>query len=209
MPAPRTDDQPRSYAGALRPLVLGSIGFFASVAICIAIAHDPTVEHDGISYFSVRATTLPVILLGYTSIIAGMLVSARRFPGDALGRRLALPMRCLPGFFVLLLLTPFNKGTAFNWTHMTVGVTLALSQLVVTVWLCTELPATRVIAAATVELAGGVISALSLPDTSFNYLLQGELLFNLGFCLCLLAVVADAAASASATETLGGSFAQD
>jgi hypothetical protein len=205
----RALDPYRSYAGALRPLIIGSGGFFASVAICIAIAHDPTVERDGISYFSVRATTLPVILVGYASVITAMLVSARRFPDDELGRRLALPLRCMPVFFVLLLLTPFNKGTAFNWTHMTVGVTLALSQGVVTVWLCTVLPATRVLAAAFVELTGGLVSALSLPDSSFNYLLQGELLFNLGFCLCLVAAVATAAASASATEPLGESFAQD
>lgn len=197
----------KSYAGSLRPLVAGSLGFFSSVAACLAITHDATVEHDGISYFSVRSTTLPVIVLGYGSVILGMLVAARRFPDDSLGRRLALPMRCLPVFFVLLLLTPFNKGTALNWSHMTVGVTLALAQGVVTVWLCSVLPAPRVLAAAALELAGGVVSALSLPDTSFNYLLVGELLFNLGFCLCLVAVVHDAvAAEPGAVE---GSFAQD
>jgi hypothetical protein len=205
----RTFDASRSYAGALRPLLVGSAGFFASVAICIVIAHDPTVEHDGISYFSVRATTLPVILVGYLSVIAGMLVSARRFPDDELGRRLALPLRCMPVLFVLLLVTPFNKGTALNWTHMTVGVTLAISQGVVTVWLCTVLPATRVLAAAFLELTGGVISALSLPDGSFNYLLQGELVFNVGFCLCLIAVVAAAASTATSVEPLGESFAQE
>ncbi len=112
----RTSDTPRSYAGALRPLLLGSAGFFASVAVCIAIAHDPTVEHDGISYFSVYPPTLPVILVGYLSVITGMLVSARRFPDDVLGRRLALPLRGMPVLFVLLLLTPFNADTALNWT---------------------------------------------------------------------------------------------
>lgn len=205
----RTPDSSRSYAGALRPLLVGSLGFFASVAVCILIAHDPTVEHDGISYFSVSATTLPVILVGYLSVIAGMLLSARRFPNDELGPRLALPLRCMPVFFVLLLITPFNKGTALNWTHMTVGVTLAVSQGVVTVWLCTVLPATRVLAAAFVELTGGVISALSLPGSSFNYLLEGELVFNVGFCLCLIAVVAAAASAAATKASLRESFAQE
>jgi hypothetical protein len=208
MPWFRHADPARTYAGALRPLAAGSAGFFASVAMCLAITHDGTVEHDGISYFSVRAPTLPVILLGYASVTAGMLAAARRFPDDGLGRRLALPMRCLPVFFVLLLLTPFNQGTAFNWTHMTVGVTLALSQLVVTIWLCSVLPSTRVLLAAVVELTGGVIAAASLPGTSFNYLFIGELLFNVGFCLCLLAVVADAA-RVPADPSLGESYAQD
>ncbi len=81
---------------------------------------------------------------------------------------------------------------------MTIGVTLACSQGVVTLWLCTVLPATRVLAAAFVELTGGVMSALSLPGSTFNYLLQGELVFNVGFCLCLVAVVAAAARAATA-----------
>jgi hypothetical protein len=66
----------RSYAAALRPLLVGSTGFFASVATCLAISHSATTEHDGIKYFSVRSTTLPVILLGYLCVITGMLVAA-------------------------------------------------------------------------------------------------------------------------------------
>lgn len=198
-----------SYADARRALLAGSLGFWASVAVCVAIAHDATVEHDGISYFSVRATTLPVIVLGYGSIIAGMLVAARRLPDDELGRRLALPMRCMPAAVVALLLTPFNKGTALNWTHMTLGVTLAISQAAVSVWLCTVLPALRVLAAAVVQALGGVIAALSMPDSSFNFLLQGELVFNLGFCACLVAAVGAAAARRGDASALRGSLAPD
>jgi hypothetical protein len=192
----------RSYAAALRPLLIGSTGFFASVAICLAISHSATTEHDGISYFSVRSTTLPVILVGYLCVITGMLAAARRFPEEDLGNRLALPMRCMPVLFVALLCTPFNKGTFLNWTHMTVGVMLAISQGIVTIWLCSVLPAFRVLAAAGLELVGGVVCALSLPGTSFNFLLQGELLFNLGFCLCLIAVVHDAAAAPPANDVV-------
>ncbi len=188
-------DEPieRSYAMALRPLIAGSTGFFGSVAVCLAISHSATTEHDGISYFSVRSTTLPVILLGYACVIIGMLTAVRRLPDNQLGNRLSLAMRCMPVLFVALLVTPFNKGTLLNWTHMTIGVSLALAQGVVTVWLCSILPTARVLASAALELAGGGVSALSLPDSSFNYLLQGELLFNLGFCLCLIAVVHAAA----------------
>jgi hypothetical protein len=200
-----------SYAAARRALIAGSAGFWASIAVCLAIAHDATVEHDGISYFSVRATTLPVIVLGYAAVIAGMLVAARRLPDDDLGRRLALPMRCMPAVVVALLVTPFNKGTALNWTHMTLGVTLATSQAVVTAWLCMVLPALRVLAAGLLQLVGGVVAALSLPDTSFNYLLQGELLVNLGFCACLVAAVGAAAATRDDGEgsALRGSFVPD
>lgn len=192
----------RSYGAALRPLILGATGFFACVAICLAISHSATTEHDGISYFSVHATTLPVILLGYLLVITGMLAAVRRLPDHELGNRLALPMRCMPILFVALLCTPFNKGTLLNWTHMTVGVALAVAQGVATIWLCSVLPAIRVLAAAGLELVGGVICALSLPDSTFNFLLQGELLFNLGFCLCLIAVVHDAASTAPTSEVV-------
>jgi hypothetical protein len=77
---------------------------------------------------------------------------------------------------------------------MTVGVMLAIAQGIVTVWLCSVLPAFRVLAAAGLELVGGIVCALSLSDSSFNFLLQGELLFNLGFCLRPIAVVRNAAA---------------
>jgi hypothetical protein len=199
---PRREEVASAYGAALRPLAAGALGFFGSVVVCLAIAHDAVVEHDGISYFSVRATTLPVILCGYVAVAAGMLLAASRFPDDELGRRLALPLRCFPGFFALLLVTPFNRGTALNWTHMTVGVTLALAQALVTAWLCTVLPAVRVLASAALEFAGGLLAVGSLPGSAFNYLFTGELLFNVGFCLCLLAVVHDAAAVPS-PEALG------
>jgi hypothetical protein len=38
---------------------------------------------------------------------------------------------------------------------------------------------------AAVQLAGGIIGALSLPDWRFQYLMYGELIFELGFCVCL------------------------
>ena len=182
-----------SYDAARRALLAGAVGFFGAVAVCLLISHSATTEHDGISYFSVRADTLPIIVLGYGSVTVGMLVAARRLPNDDLGRRLALPLRGMPACFAALLLTPFNKGTALNWTHMTLGVTLAISQAAVTIWVLAVLPALRVLLAAVVQLVGGVVAAWSMPTTSFNFLLQGELLFNVGFCACLVAAVGAAA----------------
>lgn len=46
---------------------------------------------------------------------------------------------------------------------------------------------------------------MSLPDTAFNFLLQAELLLNLGFYLCLIAVVHDATAAPLASDTLAWS----
>ncbi len=123
-------------------------------------------------------------MLGDPADSTGLVLAARRLPDDDLGRGLAVPMRDMPVYFVGLVLTPFDWGTALNWTHRTLGVTLSVLQAVVAVWLCTELPTPRVPAAASLELVGGLTAAHSVPASSCTYLLQGELLFNLGFCLC-------------------------
>jgi hypothetical protein len=183
-----------SYAAARRALVVGASGFWASVALCLLISHSATTEHDGLSYFGIRADTLPIIVLGYASVSAGMLLAARRLPLDEIGRRLARPLRCWPACFALLLITPFDAGTAVNWTHMTLGVTLAVSQAVVTIWLCSAFPVPRVLGCAGMVLVGGIVCALSMPGTSFNFLLQGEVLFNAAFCAVLVTSVAAAAA---------------
>jgi hypothetical protein len=193
-------DPGRSYGAAQRALTQGFIGFWAAIVACLAVSHSATTEQDGISYFGVHATTLPLIVLGYASVVAGMLVAAQRLPLDGVGRRLALPLRWMPACALLLLLTPFNHGTALNWSHMTVGVALAISQAAVTVWLLVVLSAPGVAAGALLELVGGVVSAISLPGSSFNHLLQGELLFNLGFCVALVVALQ----AASRTESAGG-----
>jgi hypothetical protein len=43
-----------------------------------------------------------------------------------------------------------------------------------------------VVLGVTIQLAGGIVGALSLPDWRFQYLLYGEMLFEFGFGLCLL-----------------------
>jgi hypothetical protein len=193
-------DPGRSYGAAQRALIQGFVGFWSAIVACLVVSHSATTEQDGISYFGVHATTLPLIVLGYASVIAGMLVAAQRLPADPVGRRLALPLRAMPVCAFLLLLTPFNHGTALNWSHMTVGVSLAFSEAAVTVWLLAVLAAPGVAAGALLELVGGVICALSLPGTSFNHLLQGELLFNLGFCVAIVAALQTASRAESSDD---------
>ena len=36
------------------------------------------------------------------------------------------------------------------------------------------------------QLAGGIVAAVSLPDWGFNHMLDGEMVFELGFAWCLI-----------------------
>jgi hypothetical protein len=194
-----------SYAAALPPLIVGSTGFFASVAICLAISHGATTEHDGISYFSVRSTT-QTALLGYLCVITGMLAAMRRLTDHELGNRVGLPMRCMPVAVHRGALHAVQQGhlvqpDAHDGRRDAGDSPKASSRSRSA--RCSPRSASS--PRAGLELLGGIISAMSLPDTAFNFLLQAELLLNLGFYLCLIAVVHDATAAPLASDTLAWS----
>jgi hypothetical protein len=93
----------------LRPLLVGSTGFLASVAICLAISHSATTEHDGISYFSLDdAAGNPArpALRDHRHAGCGPPIP-RRGPRQPVGVADAVPV-----LFVALLRTPFNKGAS-------------------------------------------------------------------------------------------------
>jgi hypothetical protein len=87
---------------------------------------------------------------------------------------------------ILLLVTPYNEGAFLNWTHMTVGVVGALVQLAISYSFLRRLGSISLILGCSIQLAGGILGALSLPDWSFHFLLYAEIIFELGFCWCLL-----------------------
>jgi hypothetical protein len=95
-------------------------------------------------------------------------------------------LRFLALGLILLLLTPYNKGTFFNWAHMSVGVVTALVQLAIATQLMVRYRSWQAVSAFYVQLFGGVWAGASLPDWRFSYLLVGELIFELGFSWTLI-----------------------
>jgi hypothetical protein len=69
---------------------------------------------------------------------------------------------------------------------MTTGVSMSLIQLAIVVLLLKRRRSFSSVCGVVVQLAGGLIGAASLPDWHFEYLLQGETLFEIGFGLCLI-----------------------
>jgi hypothetical protein len=62
----------------------------------------------------------------------------------------------------------------------------AILQLEIALQLVRESRSFRTVLGLAVPLAGGGIAAASLPDWHFEYLLQGEIIFQVGFSWCLI-----------------------
>ena len=149
---------------------------------------DPSHQSEiyGISYYGVHAPTLPLAAIGDGVAATGMWRIAKYFaPLDvpvffALGLRvgvLALPLE---------LLTPFNHGTFFNWTHMMIGIVLGLTLMTIGTLLLLRDPRPATTVAFVVQLLGGLVAAASLPDWGFDHMLEGKRIFELGFSWCLV-----------------------
>jgi hypothetical protein len=69
---------------------------------------------------------------------------------------------------------------------MITGVTLALIQVAITALLLIRRFTSRSGLGAPAQLLGGLVAAASLPDWHFQYLLQDEILYEVGFGWCLI-----------------------
>jgi hypothetical protein len=171
---------------ARQVLLATQLFFFAVIAICVLISHSATTENDGISFFAVYHLTIPLIVPGFCVAAYGMWRTAAYFASSDAPQLTVLGLRVIAVGLLLLLVTPFNRGTVLNWTHMTIGVLVALVELVICFLLLVQHRAPGSVAAFFVALAGGIIAAFSLPDWHFEYLLQGEIVYEIGFSWCLI-----------------------
>jgi hypothetical protein len=177
---------PSASQVARRLLIVTQVIFFGALFWCVLLVHDHAVENAGISYYGVHARTIPLAIIGYVTAAIGVWRAStilRDAGVEAIGW---VGLRCVAVMLILLLLTPYNGGTILNWAHMTIGVAGALVQLTMTAALWRRTRSSSVGLAGAVQLLGGIVAALSLPDWSFEYLLVGEIVFQAGFAWCLL-----------------------
>ena len=160
--------------------------FFVCVAMCVAIAHPGDVESYGISYFGVHAPTLPIITIGYGVASAGLWRTARFLAPLDVAPIFTWGLRVIAVALPLLLLTPFNHGSFFNWAHMGIGTVIGVTQMGAATYLFLRQHRAATTVAFYFQLAGGLLSAASLPDWGFNHMLDGELIFEMGFAWCLI-----------------------
>jgi hypothetical protein len=167
-------------------LLISQSLFFVALAWCLILNHGPTAENDGISFYGVYHETVPLIVAGYAAAFVGLWRTSVTFRGAGVPALTWAGLRVIAALLLVLLATPFNHGAFLNWTHMAAGITGALLELEVALQLVRESRSLRTVLGLAVLLLGGVISAASLPDWHFTHLLQGEIVFQMGFAWCLI-----------------------
>ena len=160
--------------------------FFLCVGVCLCINHSSKAETSGISFYGVYHRTLAFAILGFCVGSYGLWRASTYLARAGLSHWSVLGLRFLAVGLILLLLTPYNKGTFFNWAHMSVGVLMAIVELALATQLMVLYRSWQAVTAWTVQLVGGVWAGASLPDWRFSYLLAGELIFEVGFSWCLI-----------------------
>ncbi len=168
----------RSVVGVL---TLTQSLFFASLGLCVVINHSVTASNDGISFYGVYPGTILIAVVGYASASIGLFNASIWLRAAGAPVAASASARTVAIGLPLLLLTPYNRGTFWNWSHMLIGITMALTQAVATFALVRRRRGAVTWVVALVQLVGGLIAAASLPDWSFPWLLPGETLYELGY----------------------------
>ncbi|NNN13560.1 MAG: hypothetical protein HKL81_07440 [Acidimicrobiaceae bacterium] len=175
-----------SARNILKPLYAAELTFSATVVVCSLILFDHSVSVYGISYWGIRLATVPVLVIGLTATSLLLFQAASRLPDDKPFTYIALCFRVVGVGAILLLLTPYTAGTFFNWAHMTIGAAFFLAQMTTSTYLYIKLPKDSWLnSAIVVQLLGGIMAMLSLPDNLLALMLQGEVLFQIGFALLI------------------------
>jgi hypothetical protein len=171
---------------ALRLVLTTQALFFVALAWCVILVHDHVAQNAGISYYGVHHGTVVIAVVGYVAAAIGLWRTSTLFRIGRLDPLIWLGLRVVAVVLILLLVTPYSGGPFLNWTHMTIGVFGALVQLAISITLLRRYGSLAAILGFSIQLAGGILGALSLPNWRFEYLLYSEILFQLGFCWCLI-----------------------
>jgi hypothetical protein len=182
----KTSTQESLQHHALRVVRITQVFFFASITWCVILVHNHDAQNSGISYYGVHHRTVVIAVVGYVAAAIGLWRTSTLFRLGRLDPLIWLGLRVVAVVLILLLVTPYTGGTFLNWAHMTVGVIGALVQLAISITLWRRYGSLDAVFGFSIQLAGGILGALSLPDWRFEYLLNSEIIFQLGFCWCLI-----------------------
>ncbi len=150
------------------------------------LQHGFNAQSQGISFYAVNHHTIAIAVTMYVCAAIGLWRTSLFFERAQFTPVVWLGLRGVAAMLILLLATPYNQGTFYNWAHMMVGVVGALVQLAISVSLWQRFPSRAVTTAFSVQLLGGLLGALSLPDWRFQILLYAETIFQIGFGWVLL-----------------------
>ena len=179
-------DQENVEARTRRLLTTTQGLFFFSLFVCLVIAHGHQAQTNGISFYGVYGPTMAVLFAGYAAAGVGLWRTSNIFRFSDAPASVWIGLRFVAADLAVLLLTPYDQGTFFNWAHMVAGVAGALVQAAITVSLVRVHRTPRALSGLFVQLLGGVLAAVSLPDWRLDVLLAGQIIFQIGFGWCLM-----------------------
>jgi hypothetical protein len=160
--------------------------FFLTLGWCLILNHSATAENDGISFYGVYHETVLFLVFGYATAFVGLWRTSTHFKESGVPSLTWIGLRVIAVLLIVLLATPYNRGTFLNWAHMSAGIVGAVFELEIALQLVRESRRLRTVIGLVVLLIGGGIAAASLPDWHFEYLLQGQIIFQIGFSWCLI-----------------------
>lgn len=170
----------------LHNLVASEIILLATVLVCTIMIWNNNVNVYGISYFGVTTPTLPIVAIGFVLSSSLLLIASAKLPTVAPFGLVKATIRVVSVGMVLLLLTPYTLDTFFNWSHMVLGATVFATEMYTGAVLCFRHMQDRVSKwALATQLFGGLLAAFSLPDNMLNFMLEGEVIFQIGFMILL------------------------
>ena len=173
-----------SYESGLRLLVGAELAMAVTLAACMAISYGKAASTYGVSYYGVHLDTLWILAVGFMTTSYLLYSSARAVDPRDPPAMVSLSLKVLAVGLIALLLTPYTVDTFFNWAHMIIGASIFGLQMAVGAVLAFKVLDDRLgWLGVAVEFGGGVLAALSLPDHMLTYMLQGEIIFQVGFAI--------------------------
>jgi len=170
----------------LHNLIVSEIILLSTVLVCTVMIWNNNVNVYGISYFGVTTPTLPIVAIGFAVSSSLLLIASTKLPLVAPFGLVKLTIRVASVGIVLLLLTPYTLDTFFNWTHMALGATIFAIEMYTGAVLCFGHMQDRVSKwALATQFFGGLLAAFSLPNNMLNFMLEGEVIFQIGFMILL------------------------
>lgn len=178
------DAKTAKYRAAFLDMIYGEITLAITLVVCMTIVYDANTSTYGVSYYGVHLDTAWILATGFAVtaffVYRGALALDQHHPWGLMGITLRVVAVGLP----TLVLTPYTAGTFFNWAHMVIGTAVFGFQMFTGVIMAAEvLRDLRGMVAVAIQFGGGVAAALSLPNHMLHFMLQGEIVFQIGFCL--------------------------
>jgi hypothetical protein len=105
-----------------------------------------------------------ILIAGFSIAVVGLWRTARYFAQTDAPAFSVVGLRVVTLGLFALLLTLYNQGAFLNWAHIVTGVTMSLIQLSIAILLLRRRRSALSLTGFVIQLLGGVIGALSLPD---------------------------------------------